>query len=353
VHLRDTIKFRFIVPFLLTLFNGSVALSQAPNIKMTASPTSLYPFQNITFTITVESNQKLKAAVLDAIPVETNSVSVQQSGANSDKCTEKTGLGSFIGPTGKTVLCPVSFPGTETITIVVSANNPGTVTNTAALVWSTNTQPPKIENVQASASIVVIPAPIVSIFSNFVLNPPCTMAAPGSCVSTNSVSVNGNMPTFEVPPFPAFTFAVSFTPSVSLRLSDIAIPFGLFPGPNLFDVWVTADNNGSPGTVLEKFIVTGFPNGLTTQPPPITVISSAIHPPLTAGTQFWLVIGPGVATSFGAWSLSLSDPATPTNYLVSPTTTVGVMPLQGLSQWVPATTDMQTIRVAFQIDGTL
>lgn len=356
----NTIKFRFAITFLLALCTGSAVLSQGPTITITASPASVLPFEKITFTVTVKSGQRVKAAMVDPIPLDTSFVSVQHSGANSasDKCYDQafnpfTSIIPGVPPTRNSVFCLTPFPGTETITVVVTAINPGIVTNTAALVWETNAQPPSVSYERASASVVVLQPPVVPIFRNFVLSPPCTIGAPGACVSTNSISVNGDMPTFEPPPFPAFTWAVSFSPPASLKLADIEIPFGFFPGgPNIFNVWITGDNNGSPGNVLENFTVLTFPNGLTLQTPPITVIPSVNHPPMIAGKQYWLVMGPGAATSYGAWNLSLSDPSTATNFLVSGTTTVGVMPLPP-SQWIPATADMQNIRVAFEIDGFL
>jgi hypothetical protein len=357
VALHSEIHFRLGIAFLLALAGlparAQIAINQ-PSIKMTVSPEIVEPGQDLTFTISVASTQRFKAALWNPIPGLTRFVSVQHSGSNlpADKCTEHTGLSPYnnlipgVSSRGSSVLCEIPFPGTETITLVVTALNPGIVTNTAALIWETNTNPPHTEHITASASAAIDAA--VPIFANFGLGLPCLTA--GFCIQPNSLSVNGANSTVNIPP-PANTMAVSFTPAATLRLSDIQIPFAAEPGsPNDFFVWIAADSNGFPGTVLEKFHITNFPPPVAQSPfVTVTLLGSVVQPTLAAGKLFWLVIGPGDPKVFGAWSLAQSDTATPTNFLLSATTSVGVMPLAA-SDWRSASPSFP-LRLAFEIDG--
>jgi hypothetical protein len=120
--------------------------------------------------------------------------------------------------------------------------------------------------------------------------------------------------------------AVSFTPNQSGALRHVQAPVGLRSGTNSLLVWITADANNAPGPALESLTV----NAVRPQP-----VATSAYPPveapahiffsgntqLTAGTRYWLVLGPGAANTDIAWNLSLDDVSIPaaTTYLLNTT----------------------------------
>ena len=145
--------------------------------------------------------------------------------------------------------------------------------------------------------------------------------------------------------------AVSFTPTYSGALRHVQAPIGLRSGTNSLLVWVTADANNAPGQVLESLTIT------TVRPQPV---ATTAYPPveapahlffngntqLTAGTRYWLVLGPGAANTDIAWNLALDDfslPAT-TSYLVNTTNTSVAGP------WSRKTPNLADQRPAFEVD---
>ena len=100
--------------------------------------------------------------------------------------------------------------------------------------------------------------------------------------------------------------AVSFSPVQGGALKQIHVPIGHRTGSNQFRAWITSDNGGGPGTVLEAF---SLPN-IRTQAFPTQSsmhIFSAARPNLAGGTTYWLVIGPGGQDTVGSWNYSLDD----------------------------------------------
>jgi hypothetical protein len=292
---RTAIKVCFAGVLLIALIGGVPATAQTPTITMSVSPATVFSGQDITFTITVESAQKVTAGVIDPVPYRTKFVSVQHSGPNvpTEKCTEVAGYNPLANLTpgspsfGKRVQCPIVFPGSVSITLVVSALSPGVVTNSAALLYEQQAHPVKIKYVTASASVYVSPG--LPLFSNFGPASGCPVGRTDDCISPNSFSVTaGNSAALN----PPFTLAASFTPVASLKLSAIELPFSVIGAADNFNVWITADNNGTPGTVLELIKVTNFP---AATPPPfteVTIIASSARPALAGGTKFCVVVGP-------------------------------------------------------------
>lgn len=142
------------------------------------------------------------------------------------------------------------------------------------------------------------------------------------------------------------TLAVSFSPSQNGALAHIQVPISSSPGnpANQFEAWITADNNGKPGMVLETFPLNNIRTFNFPTQNPLHIFSTA-HPALSAGTTYWLVIGPAAANAAGSWNMSLAD--TPTagssNFLVNNT---GPIPsING--PWTPAG---GAFRTAFEID---
>ena len=188
-----------------------------------------------------------------------------------------------------------------------------------------------------------------SAFTNFgiylVSNPKCqAQSFPGGptldtldCISTGKLEIKGaNLGTFLA--------AVSFSPNAAGALSQIQVPLESAAGTSTVTMWVTADASNAPGAVLETIPVTGVrPLGTTSVNAPIHVFSVA-HPALTAGTRYWLVIGPGAADTGVMWNLALDDVSTPGNTtLLSSATNSPAGPWAALGP-------TQQVRPAFEID---
>jgi hypothetical protein len=360
VSLQTTTRKASVGALLLATVAAFPAATQT--IKMTAAPTPLYVDQDLTYTITVESTRKLIAEVQDILPDGVQFVSVQHSGPAANRCAEKTGYVPLIGslPTVVSyrtyVTCLVQFPGTESITIIVSPTQPGLLTDTATLSWVATALPRRIDTAKASAGAFVVA--LTPIFANY--GPAAgSLCPPGSqgfteanCINQGGIGVNGDQQTFFSQPLPEETVAASFTPLSNFTLSDIQIPFGIEPilgGTNSFNLWITADNGGVPGAVLEAIPSVSFPSHGLPVWTTVTTIKSKLHPTLSAGTQYWLVIGPGAADTFGLWNWAWNDFATSSNYLVNLTNALGTVPS---GQWVPGnSTQLDLLRTAFEIRG--
>ena len=90
----------------------------------------------------------------------------------------------------------------------------------------------------------------------------------------------------------------------SYRLTDLNLPLGLISGTNAVQVAITADNVGSPGAVLESFLLTSV--GPPQSPLSLILIPSALHPILNEGSQYWVTVSGGAPDTFALWALTLS-----------------------------------------------
>ena len=90
----------------------------------------------------------------------------------------------------------------------------------------------------------------------------------------------------------------------SYRLTDLNLPLGLISGTNAVQVAITADNAGSPGAVLESFLLTSV--GQPQSPLSLILIPSALHPILNEGSQYWVTVSGGAPDTFALWALTLS-----------------------------------------------
>ncbi len=121
-----------------------------------------------------------------------------------------------------------------------------------------------------------------------------------NCCSGWTVSGTGSIGT-------SFTSANEFSPTASGSVGEIDVAVGLVEGTNSFYWDVDANNNGVPGAVLASF--TGLSSSTTFGSccglVSITGISGLS---LTAGTDYWLVLGPTStsATTWEAWNFSNS-----------------------------------------------
>ena len=141
--------------------------------------------------------------------------------------------------------------------------------------------------------------------------------------------------------------AVSFSPGQSGVLKQIQVPMGWRNGVNAFQAWITTDVGGKPGAVLETFPLSNIRMQPFPVRSPIHIFSSA-HPNLTAGTTYWLVLGPTAANAVGSWNYSLDDTpsAGSSNFLVNATPDANGIP-QLAGPWAPAG---GPLRPAFEID---
>lgn len=129
--------------------------------------------------------------------------------------------------------------------------------------------------------------------------------------------------------------AVAFTPSATFTFSSAQLPMNLVTGPNHFQVLLMTNSGGFPGNIIETITLT---DAVPMFPPEIVTANSALHPVLTAGTQYWLVVFAPEPSTFGIWNLSFDDFSSPQAR--------GFVSLTG--PWIPANT---LIKPAFQING--
>ena len=115
--------------------------------------------------------------------------------------------------------------------------------------------------------------------------------------------------------------AVRFVAGQTGALTHIRVPLGVRSGPGNVQVWITADGGGQPGAMLETIGVSGIRPQTLPITSPISIFSTA-RSMLTAGTTYWLVIGPGDPATAVAWNRSLDDFSIPntTTFMVNRTT---------------------------------
>ena len=132
--------------------------------------------------------------------------------------------------------------------------------------------------------------------------------------------------------------AMGFTPTADYTLDSIKLAAAVASGsPNEFDVWLTTDSVGRPGTILESWV---FSNamGLFGQSNPTLAANSILHPTLNANTLYWLVADvPDASSLSAAWNVNSIGENGPTSYRVNDGT------------WSAAFSNTQS---AFEIDGT-
>jgi len=153
----------------------------------------------------------------------------------------------------------------------------------------------------------------------------------------------GQVPTETSRAYTASAFTVPAGPSFQLDDLTLAVSFSMFstgqPSPQPFDVFVL-DNSptGTPGGIIESFTQT------VTAPvsPSLFTITSASHPILAAGSQYWIALTTGSVTFpmiGGGWVQNSIGDTGP----VAQGTDLASLPLL-----VPG-----GLRPAFEVDGTL
>lgn len=99
--------------------------------------------------------------------------------------------------------------------------------------------------------------------------------------------------------------AQSFTPSANFAFSSAQLAMGIIGGPNILQVVLMTSSGGFPGTVVETISLTNAVAPIGTGG--IVLASSALHPLLNAGTQYWIVAFAPEDDTFMGWNLSLND----------------------------------------------
>lgn len=95
--------------------------------------------------------------------------------------------------------------------------------------------------------------------------------------------------------------AVRFSVSAASILSSFRVPLNVRSGPNEVNAFLLSDASGTPGSVIETYLVTGLSSGA---PTPLTTIPSISGPTLTAGEDYWFAVTAGQST-FAGWTLTL------------------------------------------------
>jgi hypothetical protein len=81
-------------------------------------------------------------------------------------------------------------------------------------------------------------------------------------------------------------FATGFTTTGAGDLASISVAIGVDNSDLSNTMGLYTDSAGQPGTLLESW--SGAPP--SGSPPPVTTLTSALHPLLSSGTQYWFVI---------------------------------------------------------------
>ncbi|HET6922080.1 MAG TPA: hypothetical protein VFI16_02915 [Anaeromyxobacteraceae bacterium] len=82
--------------------------------------------------------------------------------------------------------------------------------------------------------------------------------------------------------------AIGFVPRAAGKVAGYRIAVFRVAGGSRLDAWLRADAAGQPGPVVEQFSF-AVPAGLDDL---MLSADSALHPPLVAGTRYWLVLAP-------------------------------------------------------------
>jgi len=195
---------------------------------------------------------------------------------------------------------------------------------------------------------LAIPARADTVYSNF---GPASCAGDPACIADNGINQNadgvtGQTQTFD--PGDIEMIANAFTPGGNFTLTDVMLP--LQSGGSLtgtLNVYLTANNAGIPGAVLESWLgVTGEAVAL----PQVNALTltSILNPTLSEGDKYWLVVGPATASSAAKWNKTWFGPAASAlNSLSNGTPNAGIPTLAG-----PWAFDGDDLVNAFAIDGT-
>jgi hypothetical protein len=98
-------------------------------------------------------------------------------------------------------------------------------------------------------------------------------------------------------------YGVAFIPGTTAQLTTIQAPLFVASGPNQIQAFLMSDSGGSPGSILESFLLSNVPVP-TPGPIPLVTITSLLDPLLLGGHQYWFVATGGPST-WAVWTLNL------------------------------------------------
>jgi hypothetical protein len=98
----------------------------------------------------------------------------------------------------------------------------------------------------------------------------------------------------------------SFGGSTSYYLDTIELAAALYEGTNEIDVRLTSDVAGEPGATIETFNFKDVmgPYGLHDLNDPMLIGNSALHPVLSPGVNYWLVVSAPNTDTVATWRFS-------------------------------------------------
>ena len=142
--------------------------------------------------------------------------------------------------------------------------------------------------------------------------------------------------------------------ATSLNLSTIEVAAGLTAGTNQLTINLDADSGGNPGAVIESFTINGAMPGFgSVSAGSLVTATSVLHPLLTAGSQYWVVLSvPNDGMTWAAWNqnsigdtgpLCRSANGSPLN---GSTNVRGAMLITGLSSSVPEPSSIVMVSTA-------
>jgi hypothetical protein len=105
--------------------------------------------------------------------------------------------------------------------------------------------------------------------------------------------------------------AMPFTPGMNATVTKIAVAVGYVTGTNAVTVSLNADSGGLPGAVLKKFNLSGLPAFGSCC---VVETHGTGGVPVTAGTQYWVVVKTTKKTkdTWDAWNLNNTDTSSQT-----------------------------------------
>ena len=152
----------------------------------------------------------------------------------------------------------------------------------------------------ASVFLVGAPCTATPIFTNLGLGDTYNTSVAWALISNNGAFTG------------ATQLAAAFTPTANYRLETIRAAVGYFgtTADQTYHFAIAQDNGaGAPGTVLESYTV----NSVTTGPSysALVVLTSALHPELALGVQYWVIMTDFTNTTnsarTGRWRLNTTS----------------------------------------------
>ncbi|MCE5325711.1 MAG: PEP-CTERM sorting domain-containing protein [Planctomycetaceae bacterium] len=122
---------------------------------------------------------------------------------------------------------------------------------------------------------------------------------PGDSFSNDGAAGIGGTASFRGFQSVANAFTVS---GGDFQLGKIEVATVWDSGTNSLVVSVAADNAGIPGTTIESFSLSGL---MTGEPGSIVSMTSTLHPLLSNGSSYWVVLEAGAEDASAAWCDSL------------------------------------------------